>query len=559
MDKGPEEYVDFRAGVGESVRMMVDVLAPQPGELILDPACGSGGFLIVALEYVWRGIEEAAERKRWSKERIAEERRYVASQFFKGIEKDRFLAKVTKAYMAILGDGRSGVQCENSLLPPASWDPVMARDIKLGAFDVVITNPPFGTKIPVKGREVLDQFDLGHKFQRSKDDRSVFERSKLVVESQPPQLLEELAGETQLICLADADQVIFDWTDPTIARRIADYRASGATVYDLGYDSRRDPSNVIPRAAAAIRERDYGSDVIAEACRDDRLRIVQNSASEDGFDALVDLIREAQGAGASQLGVFLATNRSVNDFAERLRSEEMEHEIIGLSGAAGESQLAIAACARFVVGDGEWDEFLIALGVFVASCYRGTPPELAFGLVRDRELLEPGLMTLLEAERDAFRALAGEPLEAFLGRAESFWRRLFRGRPRQLWELGTRDFRGQTLGLRGRPVDRTIAAAVTQLAQARRSVAWVDEITWPKAPISLMNVYQVKGREMDEVLLVHFSDDSDQWDPDGMSRLRRVHYVSMSRARRRVTLLLPPHPKPFFAPYASLCMAAWAG
>lgn len=270
MDKGPEEYVDFRAGVGESseivhqrvmdlftsvksrygdvfsktdtieidpenlayvvgelqnysiteasrdavgdafevfigpalrgtegqfftprnvVRMMVDVLAPQPGELILDPACGSGGFLIVALEYVWRRIEEAAERKRWSKERIAEERRYVASQFFKGIEKDRFLAKVTKAYMAILGDGRSGVQCENSLLPPASWDPVMARDIKLGAFDVVITNPPFGTKIPVKGREVLDQFDLGHKFQRSKDDRSVFERSKLVVESQPPQLL----------------------------------------------------------------------------------------------------------------------------------------------------------------------------------------------------------------------------------------------------------------------------------------------------------------------------------------------------------------------------------
>ncbi len=369
-------------------------------------------------------------------------------------------------------------------------------------------------------------------------------------------LLEELAGETQLICLADADQVIFDWTDPTIARRIADYRASGATVYDLGYDSRRDPSNVIPRAAAAIRERDYGSDAIADACRNDRLRIVQYSASEDGFDALVDLIREAQRGGASQLGVFLATNRSVNDFAERLRAEEMEHEIIGLSGAAGEAQLAIAACARFVVGDGDWDEFLIALGVFVTSCYRGTPPELAFGLVRDRELLEPGLITLLEAERDAFRALAGEPLEAFLGRAESFWRRLFRGRPRQLWELGTRDFRGQTLGLRGRPVDRSIAAAVTRLAQARRSVAWVDEITWPKAPISLMNVYQVKGREMDEVLLVHLSDDSDQWDPDGMRRLRRVHYVSMSRARQRVTLVLPPHPKPFFAPYAGLCMVA---
>jgi type I restriction enzyme M protein len=87
------------------VRMMVDVLSPESGELVLDPACGSGGFLIVALEHVWRSIEAAATKKRWSKERVAEERRYVASQFFKGVEKDRFLAKVTKAYMAILGDG----------------------------------------------------------------------------------------------------------------------------------------------------------------------------------------------------------------------------------------------------------------------------------------------------------------------------------------------------------------------------------------------------------------------------------------------------------------------
>jgi type I restriction enzyme M protein len=171
------------------VRMMIDVLDPQSGEQVLDPACGSGGFLIVALEHVWRRIEEAAAKKRWSKERVAEERRYVASQFFKGIEKDRFLAKVTKAYMAIVGDGRSGIHCENSLLPPTSWDPLMTRDIELGTFDVVITNPPFGTKIPVKGKEVLEQFDLGHRFERSKSDRAVFEQSKTLLESQPPQLL----------------------------------------------------------------------------------------------------------------------------------------------------------------------------------------------------------------------------------------------------------------------------------------------------------------------------------------------------------------------------------
>src|SRR6185312_13548324 len=100
------------------VHMMIEILAPKPKERIIDPACGSGGFLIVALEHVWREVEAKGKKRGWSAERIAGERSYVASQFFRGIEKDRFLAKVTKAYMAIVGDGRAGVYCDNSLLPP---------------------------------------------------------------------------------------------------------------------------------------------------------------------------------------------------------------------------------------------------------------------------------------------------------------------------------------------------------------------------------------------------------------------------------------------------------
>jgi type I restriction enzyme M protein len=171
------------------VRMMVEVLDPKSKELVVDPACGSGGFLIVALEHVWRQIEEAAEQRGWDEKRVAEERRFIASQFFKGVEKDRFLAKVTKAYMAIVGDGRSGVFCENSLLPPTSWDPVMRRDIELGTFDVVVTNPPFGTKIPIKGKEALRQFDLGYRFTKDKVDKTKTVRTDKLLDSQPPQLL----------------------------------------------------------------------------------------------------------------------------------------------------------------------------------------------------------------------------------------------------------------------------------------------------------------------------------------------------------------------------------
>jgi type I restriction enzyme M protein len=48
------------------VQMMVDFLDPLPGEKIIDPACGSGGFLIMALSHVWDQIKEEAKRKGWS-------------------------------------------------------------------------------------------------------------------------------------------------------------------------------------------------------------------------------------------------------------------------------------------------------------------------------------------------------------------------------------------------------------------------------------------------------------------------------------------------------------
>ena len=170
------------------VRMMVEILDPDPEETIIDPACGSGGFLIVALDYVWRKIETIGKKKKWTQQRIREEQTHIASQYFRGIDKDRFLAKVTKAYMAILGDGRGGVFCDNSLLPPEKWEPLLKSNVSLEAFDVVVTNPPFGTKIPVKGNEILGQFTLGHRQKLNKQSKR-YEWTSDVHEKQPPQLL----------------------------------------------------------------------------------------------------------------------------------------------------------------------------------------------------------------------------------------------------------------------------------------------------------------------------------------------------------------------------------
>jgi len=170
------------------VKMIVEILDPEPNEMIIDPACGSGGFLIVALEYVWNKLEKEAKKKGWSKTILENKKRDVASRYFRGIDKDGFLAKVTKSYMAIVGDGRGGIFCENTLQPLEEWNRKASDKIKLGSFKIVMTNPPFGAKIPVKGDSVLRQFDLGHKWKFDETDNEWKETNKLH-DSQPPQIL----------------------------------------------------------------------------------------------------------------------------------------------------------------------------------------------------------------------------------------------------------------------------------------------------------------------------------------------------------------------------------
>ncbi|MDP2268849.1 MAG: N-6 DNA methylase, partial [Deltaproteobacteria bacterium] len=170
------------------VKMMVEILDPKPGEKIIDPACGSGGFLIGALEHVWQQLRSQAKRKGWTEKQLFKREVEVATDCFRGIDKDAFLAKVCKAYMALVGDGRGGVFCANSLNRPEDWPHGLRERARLGVLDIVMTNPPFGNKIVVKGAPVLSQYDLGYKWKHDKDNGR-FEKTSSIHEDQPPQLL----------------------------------------------------------------------------------------------------------------------------------------------------------------------------------------------------------------------------------------------------------------------------------------------------------------------------------------------------------------------------------
>jgi len=169
------------------VKMMVDILDPDDEDLIIDPACGSGGFLIESLRHVWRKLDAEGEKYHWSKNNLQEEKMEVALNRIRGIDKDYFLSKVAKAYMAIIGDGKSGIFCEDSLEKPENWADKTRLKIDLGKFSILLTNPPFGSKIPVRGEEKLKQFELGHKWKKDKG-ANIWSKGKLK-DKEAPQIL----------------------------------------------------------------------------------------------------------------------------------------------------------------------------------------------------------------------------------------------------------------------------------------------------------------------------------------------------------------------------------
>ncbi len=172
------------------VEMMVKIVDPKTNEKIIDPACGSGGFLIASLSHVWGHLREEAQRKGWSDRQLIKREFEVATDCFRGIDKDAFLAKVCKAYMALIGDGRGGVFCHNSLEPISNWPEAMRAKIKLLVhFDVNLTESPIRKEDRRQGGvHLVLQFELGYKWRKDKETGTLL-KSATLHQDQPPQIL----------------------------------------------------------------------------------------------------------------------------------------------------------------------------------------------------------------------------------------------------------------------------------------------------------------------------------------------------------------------------------
>ncbi|WP_310275854.1 methylation-associated defense system DNA methyltransferase MAD2 [Haloactinomyces albus] len=181
-----------------AVRLMVDILAPQEHERVLDPACGTGGFLretLAALLKQWRENEgigdelDAEEQRERHRQRL---KRYVENNLF-GADFDPFLVRATSLNLMTVAGTQGNVYHMNSLAFPDGTLPGVepARaEIRFGSVDVLMTNPPFGSDIKITDEDVLNRYRDGvaQSWTRSKETGLPVASSTPVTGVSPEQL-----------------------------------------------------------------------------------------------------------------------------------------------------------------------------------------------------------------------------------------------------------------------------------------------------------------------------------------------------------------------------------
>lgn len=196
----------------EAVKLVVDILDPQANETVFDPCCGTGGFLRETLNHLLR---------KWQKEengtftnaqdlarQMADYRRRLATyadEHLFGADFDPFLRRATVMSLMTLTDTAGhAFQMDSLAFPdghlPGNDEAYGFPQIRLGAVDVLMTNPPFGSDIPVSEDMILSTFrksggEFGVAYNWTKDRDGKLTREKQATAVSPERLFVQRAVE----------------------------------------------------------------------------------------------------------------------------------------------------------------------------------------------------------------------------------------------------------------------------------------------------------------------------------------------------------------------------
>ena len=168
------------------IDLAVRMINPNMNEVVMDPACGTGGFLVSSMKHVERNLGEAVPNP----VDYEKAKTNFALKKLIGIDFNPSLVRVSKMRMILEEDGHTGIFHSNSLIGideiKKAAKTASSPNVDYGAVQVILTNPPFGKKGKVTDKTILRSLSLGHKWV-IKSGKYV--KSEKVLDSQVPDIL----------------------------------------------------------------------------------------------------------------------------------------------------------------------------------------------------------------------------------------------------------------------------------------------------------------------------------------------------------------------------------
>jgi type I restriction enzyme M protein len=164
-----------------AISLMVEMLDPQEDERVLDPACGTGGFLRETLKHLlerWKKEEGTAGDPDSTQDLLSHQERlakFAQNNLF-GADFDPFLVRASSMNLLMVANTTGNVFHMDSLAFMQGHLPGVEpakKKIPLESIDVLMTNPPFGSDIPITDPQLLDAYKDGvARSWRRKEDGS---------------------------------------------------------------------------------------------------------------------------------------------------------------------------------------------------------------------------------------------------------------------------------------------------------------------------------------------------------------------------------------------------
>jgi DNA helicase II / ATP-dependent DNA helicase PcrA len=362
-------------------------------------------------------------------------------------------------------------------------------------------------------------------------------------------LLLRLSQSGRLLLFADRHQMIHSWRPTVDAARLERAISQADRVIQLEDASYRDPSGVIPAMAGRVREREFQHDAVKVAIESGRLKII-SCLGEDVPDVVHKEAVELRRSGCRSIGVFETTNVGTAELGAELTDRGVNHTLIGIPEAQGEGLLAQACLFAYGLGEMDFAEAQIQLAIFLTAGVRSKdPPQLAFQM-RDNAIVSAPLQSRFDEL--AANLIATTDPQQLIDVVTGAWEALGITAATMAWRNAARSFAALTRRLvREQPDPIHLAEAVLNGAKDLQTEALITADSPDGGSIQLMNFHQTKGREADAVILVYREGGFvTSWkDREPFEEKSRVLYVGLTRARERVTILLPPDPHELVAPF----------